>query len=93
MTPSRTPTPYDIGNLLRIAGFVAADHYRDSRGFRATWADGSLTSVRVQFHAADDRTSRELLAQAALVLTAYGYTVETDTREPRLIVTPRTGEA
>ena len=89
---AKIPTPQGVSALLREAGFTAAGRYRDRKGFRAAspWTDP--TSVSVQFHAADDRTSRELLAQAALVLTAYGYAVETDMREPRLIVTPGTGE-
>jgi hypothetical protein len=85
--------PQSIRALLKKAGFAAAGRYRDDEGYRATWADGSMTSVCVKFCAANDGTSRELLAQAALVLTAYGCTVKTDTRIPRLIVTAKAEEA
>lgn len=79
------PTPQGISALLREAGFAAAGRYRDSEGYRATWADDSLTSVCVQFYAADDGASRGLLASAAVVLAACGWTVETGA--PRLTVT------
>ena len=85
-------TPQSVSVLLREAGFVAAGRYRDDEGYRTAWADNSPTSVSVRFHAADDETSRGLLAGAALVLTAYGYAVETDTRMPRLIVTTKAEE-
>ena len=86
-----TPTPQGISALLREAGLVAAGRYRDDEGYRAAspWTDP--TSVCVRFHAADGETSRGLLAQAALVLTAYGCTVEIDTHIPRLIVTASGG--
>lgn len=92
MSEDRTPTPRGISALLREAGFVAAGRYRDDEGYRATWAHDSPTSVCVRFHAADDWTFRGLISSAALVLAAYGYAVETDTRTPRLIVTTKAAQ-
>jgi hypothetical protein len=94
MTTPKPPNPYDISALLREAGFVAAGRYRNDEGYRATWGERfpDERSVCVQFYPAGDGTSGELLASAALVLTAYGYAVETDTRTPCLIVTAREGD-
>lgn len=92
MTTPRNPTPQGISVLLREAGFAAAGRYRNDEGYRATWADRSLAGVCVQFCAADDGTSRRLLASAALVLTANDWTVATDTHIPRLTVTARKDE-
>ena len=92
-----TPTPQGISAMLRKAGFLAAGRYRNDEGYRATWADGSLTSVCVKFctagdetATADGETSRELLALAALALTACDCTVER--RSDRLIVTAKDGD-
>jgi hypothetical protein len=85
VTIPKPPTPQGISALLGKAGFAAAGIYLDDEGYRATWADGSLTSVCVRFHAAGDGSSRGLLALPALVLTAYGYSAEI--AGTRLIVT------
>jgi hypothetical protein len=94
MTALERPTPYGISALLREAGFTAAGRYRNDKGYRATWGERfpDERSVCVKFYPADDGTSGELLASAALVLTACGYAVETGTRTPCLIVTAKEGD-